>query len=113
MISPLLLLVLAAPAHPGPPPNANAQRQALTHCLSELVKADLQTKTAADAFTTKANAACVAEEASFRSASIIADRAVGIRPADAEQNAKSEIADLRAVAIERYKDNLGPSTPPH
>lgn len=108
----LLLLVAAAPARSVPPPNPNAERQALNHCLAELVKTDLQAKTAADAFVTKANAACMAEETTFRAASIAADRAVGIRPADAEQNAKSEITEIRAMAAERYKGYLETNTSP-
>jgi hypothetical protein len=112
MISPLLLLALAAPAHSGPPPNANVQRQAFTKCLSALMRPDLESKTAADAFATKAKAACATEEASFHNASVNADRAVGIRPADAEQNAKSEIGDIRDSTAQRYKDYLETNTAP-
>jgi hypothetical protein len=112
MISHVLLIALAGASSAGPPPNPNAERQALTHCLSALVKADLKDKTAPDAFTTKANAACMAEEAAFRAKSIAADRAVGIRAADAEQNAKSEITDIRQNALEQYKDFLESNTLP-
>jgi hypothetical protein len=112
MISPLLLLVLAAPANSAPPPNANVQRQAFTKCLAALMRPDLESKTAADAFATKVKASCAAEEASFRNASINADRAVGIRPADAEQNAKSEIGDIRDGMVERYKGYLETNTAP-
>ena len=111
MISHVLLIALAG-ASSGPPPNPNVERQALTHCLSAMVKADLKEKTAADAFATKANAACMAEEAAFRAKSIAADRAVGIRPADAEQNAKSEITDIRQNALDQYKDYLESNTLP-
>lgn len=113
MIAPLLLLALAAPANAGPPPNANVQRQSFTKCLAAMLRPDLEKKTAADAFATKANAACTAEEASFRAASISADRAIGIRAADAEQNAKSEIADIRSTTLERYKSYLDTNTVPH
>ena len=114
MIAPLLLLALAAPAphSSAPPPNPNVQRQAFTHCLSVLLRPDLEKKTPADAFATKANAACMAEEATFRAASIAADRAIGIRPADAEQNAKSEITDIRSNTLERYKGYLETNTAP-
>ncbi|MBV9930400.1 MAG: hypothetical protein JO013_05600 [Alphaproteobacteria bacterium] len=112
MISPLLLLALAAPASSAPPPNPNLQRQAFTKCLSALLRPDLEQKTAVDAFATKASAACTAEEASFKAASIASDRAVGIRPADAEQNAKSEITDIRSAAVERYKGYLETNTAP-
>jgi hypothetical protein len=110
MISYVLLIALAGAS--TPPPNPNVERQALTHCLSAMVKTDLQAKTAPDAFATKANAACMAEEAAFRAKSIAADRAVGIRPADAEQNAKSEITDIRQNALDRYKDYLESNTSP-
>ena len=112
MITPLLLLALAAPANSGPPPNPNVQRQAFSKCLAAMVRTDLEAKTTADAFATKASAACTVEEASFRSASISADRAVGIRQADAEQNAKSEISDIRSAAVERYKGYLETNTSP-
>jgi hypothetical protein len=113
MISPLLLLALAAPAHSSaPPPNPNMERQAFTKCLSALMRPDLETKTAADAFATKANAACTAEEATFRAASMAADRVMGIRSAEAEQNAKSEITDIRSAALERYKGYLETNTAP-
>ncbi|MEA3061858.1 MAG: hypothetical protein QOJ94_1639 [Sphingomonadales bacterium] len=112
MISHVLLIALAGASSPGPPPNPNVERQALTHCLSALVKADLKDKTAADAFATKASAACMAEEAAFRAKSIAADRAVGIRSADAEQNAKSEITDIRQNALDQYKDYLESNTLP-
>jgi hypothetical protein len=112
MISHVLLIALAAATPPGPPPNPNVERQALNRCLNALVKSDLQTKTAADAFATKANAACMAEEAAFRAKSIAADRAVGIRAADAELNAKSEITDIRQNALDRYKDYLESNTLP-
>jgi hypothetical protein len=111
MISYVLLISLAG-GSAGPPPNPNVERQALTHCLSAMVRTDLQAKTAPDAFATKANAACMAEEAAFRAKSIAADRAVGIRPADAEQNAKSEITDIRQNALDRYKDYLESNTLP-
>ncbi|MEA2999169.1 MAG: hypothetical protein QOH04_1786 [Sphingomonadales bacterium] len=110
MISHVLLAMLAGAS--APPSNPNVERLALTHCLSAMVKTDLQAKTAPDAFATKANAACMAEEAAFRAKSIAADRAVGIRAADAEQNAKSEITDIRQNALDRYKDYLESNTLP-
>jgi hypothetical protein len=116
MISHVLLWALAAghaaSVSSAPPLNPNPARQAFSKCLSSVVKTDLEAKTAPDAFATKANAACMAEEASFRSASVAADRAVGIRSADAEQNAKSEITDIRSNALQRYKDYLETNTSP-
>jgi hypothetical protein len=118
MISHVLLWAMlaapgsSAPHSSAPPPNPNAARQTFSHCLSGLLKTDLEAKTAADAFATKASAACMAEEAAFRAASISADRAVGIRPTDAEQNAKSEITDIRSNALQRYKDYLETNTSP-
>jgi hypothetical protein len=113
MISHVLLWALLAPhALSGPPLNPNSARQAFSKCLSGMLRPDLEAKTAADAFATKANAACMAEEAAFRAASIAADRAVGIRGTDAEQNAKSEITDIRANALQRYKDYLETNTSP-
>jgi len=113
MISHVLLWALAGASHASaPPPNPNTARQAFSKCLSVMLRPDLEAKTAADAFATKANAACMAEEAAFRSVSIAADRAVGIRPADAEQNAKSEISDIRTNAVQRYKDYLETNTSP-
>lgn len=113
MISHVLLWALvAAPNTSAAPPNPNPARQAFSKCLSGLLRPDLEAKTAPDAFATKANAACMAEEATFHAASVAADRAVGIRAADAEQNAKSEITDIRANALQRYKDYLETNTSP-
>jgi hypothetical protein len=108
----LLWTLVAAPGSSALPANPNAARQAFSKCVSALMRPDLEAKTAADAFATKANAACMAEEAAFHSASIAADRAVGIRATDAEQNAKSEITDIRANALQRYKDYLETNTSP-
>ena len=112
MISHVLLGAILA-VHPSPPPpNPNPARQAFSKCISGMLRPDLEAKTAPDAFATKANAACMAEEAAFRAASMAADRAVGIRASDAEQNAKSEISDIRANALQRYKDYLETNTSP-
>lgn len=112
MISHVLLAALAAAPSSAPPLNPNAARQAFSHCLSDLVKTDLKEKTEVPAFTTKVGSACMAEEATFHAASIAADRAVGIRAADAEQNAKAEITDIRASALDRYKGYLETNTLP-
>jgi hypothetical protein len=113
MISPLLFLALAAPAHSSaPPPNPNAQRQAFTHCLAEMLATDLHANTAVDAFKAKLATICKAEEQAFRDASIRADLAVGIRAAAAQDNASSEIKDIVETQGERYKSYFETKTYP-
>lgn len=113
MISPLLLLALAAPAHSSaPPPNPNVQRQAFTHCIAEIVATDLHANTAVDAFKAKLASICKAEEAAFRDASVRSDLAVGIKSAAAQDNAQLEIKDIVETQGERYKSYFETKTFP-
>jgi hypothetical protein len=113
MISPLLLLALAAPVHSSaPPPNPNTQRQAFTHCLAESLATDLHANTAVDAFKAKLATICKSEEAAFRDASVRSDLAVGIKSAAAQQNAASEIKDITETQAERYKSYFETKTFP-
>jgi hypothetical protein len=108
----LLSMLLAAPAPMAAPPNANAQRQAFTHCISELLATDLHANTAVDAFRAKLAGVCKAEEEAFRQASIRADIAVGIKAAAAQDNATSEIKDILETQGERYKSYFETKTFP-
>lgn len=113
MISPLLLLALVAPAHSaGPPPNPNAQRQALTHCFTETLATDLHAHVAVDAFKAKLDTLCKTEAEAFRQASIHSDVAVGIKPAAAQDNAASELKDIVEMQFERYKSYFETNTTP-
>jgi hypothetical protein len=113
MISPLLILALAAPAHSSaPPPNPNAQRQAFTHCIAETLATDLHANTAVDAFKAKLDTICKAEAEAFRQASVRSDLAVGIKPAAAQDNAASEIKDITETQGERYKSYFETKTFP-
>jgi hypothetical protein len=113
MISPLLLLAFAAPAHSSaPPPNPNVQRQAFTHCIGELLATDLHANTAVDAFRAKLAGVCQAEAEAFRQASVRADVAVGIKAAAAQDNAVSEIKDIIETQGERYKSYFETKTFP-
>jgi hypothetical protein len=113
MISPLLLLALAAPAHSSaPPPNPNVQRQAFTHCLVEMLASDLHAHTAVDAFKAKLDTICKVEAEAFRQASVRADIAVGIKAAAAQDNAVSEIKDIVETQSERYKSYFETNTTP-
>lgn len=109
MISHVLLFVLlAAP----PVANLNQARQTYSGCLSTLLKSNLKERVAPDAFETTLSSACKAEEATFRSASISTDVAIGIKRADAEQNATLEITDIVDNTKQRYKDYVETNTEP-
>jgi len=111
MISPLLLLALAAPSS-APPPNPNVQRNAFMHCLSDLVATDLHAQVAVDAFRAKLATVCKAEEEAFRQASIKADMAIGIKAAAAQDNAASEIKDIVQTQGDRYQNYFESKTVP-
>jgi hypothetical protein len=106
MISHVLLMAfLAAPA-PAASSAANPTqaRKALATCLNDAVKADLDAKVAPAAFQTKLPTLCANEKEAYKSASIAADTAGGIRRATAEQNATMDLDDVAASTIDRYKD---------
>ena len=109
MISHVLMFVfLAAPS----PANLNQARTTYSGCLSTLLKSNLKERVAPDAFETTISSACKAEEATFRNASISIDVAVGIKRADAEQNANLEITDIVDNTKTRYKDYVETKTEP-
>jgi hypothetical protein len=112
MISPLLVLALAAPGSSAPPPNPNVQRQAFTHCIAEMLATDLHANTAVDAFKAKLDTICRSEAEAFRQASVRADLAVGIKSAAAQDNAASEIKDIMETQAERYKSYFETKTFP-
>ena len=109
MISHVLAFVLLAAPSPA---NLNQARQSYSACLNTLLKTNLKEKVAPDAFATAISAACKAEEATFRNASISVDVAVGIRRADAEQTANLDITDIVDNAKQRYKDYVETNTEP-
>jgi hypothetical protein len=109
MISQVLLFVLlAAP----PVANLNQARQTYSACLSTLMKSNLKEKVAPDAFDTTLSSACKAEEATFRSASVSTDVAMGVKRADAEQTANLDITDIVDNTKQRYKDYIETNTEP-
>jgi hypothetical protein len=108
MISPLLLMMLAAPGSSALPPNPNAQRMAFIHCLSATVSDEIKAHAAADAFKAKMTTVCKTEEEAFRQASVKADLAMGIKSAAAQENASSEIKDIVATQSDRFQ----PDPPP-
>jgi hypothetical protein len=103
-----MFVLLAAPS----PANLNQARQSYSGCLSTLLKSNLKERVAPDAFDTTVSSACKAEEATFRSASVSIDVAVGIRRSDAEQNASLEITDIVDNTKARYKDYVETNTEP-
>lgn len=108
----LLAMMIAAPAPMAAPPNPNAQRQAYTHCIAELLATDLHANTAVDAFRAKLATVCQAEAEAFRQASIRSDIAVGIKAAAAQENATAEIKDILETQGERYKSYFETKTFP-
>ena len=114
MISPLLLLALVAPAHSSaPPPNPNVQRQAFTHCISQVLTTDLHANVAIDAFKAKLTMLCKAEEEAFRQASMKSDLAIGIKAAAAQDNAASEVKDILQTQGDRYQNFFESKTYPN
>ena len=109
MISQVLLFVLmAAPASGG----TGGARQAYAKCVRMMMVTDLKAKTAADAFQAKLATACQAELSTFKTISVNADVAAGIRRASAEQNANDDAADMVSSAADRYKEYLETNTLP-
>jgi predicted metal-dependent TIM-barrel fold hydrolase len=110
MISPLLLLAIAAPGSSGLPPNPNAQRLAFIRCLSTTVSDEMKSHSAAEAFKAKMATVCKTEEEAFRQASVKADLAMGIKSAAAQENASSEIKDIVATQSDRFQPDPPPKS---
>jgi hypothetical protein len=116
MISHVLLAVMiAAPASSSGPSgaaNPSQARKVLATCLNDAIKADLDAKTAPPAFQGKLSTLCANEKAAYRSASIAADVAGGIKRLAAEQNASLDVNDVVESTFDRYKDYFETDTKP-
>ena len=99
MILHVLVTALLASAQGGLAP----ARASYTKCLGNVMKADLKDGAEEAAFEAKLAAACKAEEAAFRSASIASDVGAKIARATAEQNANDEITYIRENTVEKFK----------
>ena len=108
MISQVLLVTLLASAQG----NLAPARSTYTRCLGNVMRADLKVKTEPAEFTVKIAAACKAEEAAFRSASVAVDVAAKISRATAEQNANEEISYIRENTTETYLSYMDTNTSP-
>ena len=108
MISQVLLVALLASAQG----NLAPARTTYTKCLGGMMRTDLRLKTEPAEFTTKLAAACKAEEAAFRSASIAVDVAAKISRATAEANANEEISYIRENTAEKYLSYMDTNTAP-
>ena len=93
-------MFLAAPS----PEAINRARLDFTKCVSAHVKKSLQDKLEAAAYETGLSSACGAKEQAYRSAAIAADRAVGIKAAEAEENAQFVVEDILSNAKANFDD---------
>ena len=98
--SALALALLAAPS----PEAINRARIDFTKCVSAHVKKSLVDKLEADAYEAGLSAACGGKEQAYRSTAIAADTAVGIKRAEAEENAQFVVEDILTNAKETFVD---------
>lgn len=90
----------AAPAMQAP---LVAPRRNYSSCLSKAVKKSLGEKVDPAAFPAAARTVCAAEEAAFKAALVSFDVKAGIRRAQAERDAETQIEDYLTGAAETYK----------
>ena len=104
MISTVLAMLMMAPS---PAVIANARRD-YSMCLDSFMKKGIKDKMEQAAFESGMVPACAAKEAAFRSVVVAADMAVGIKRADAEENATLEIDDIQLNIKELFRDTMTP-----
>ena len=100
MISTVLTMMLAAAPAPAV---LNSARREYSTCLQAFMKSSLKEKMDPAAFDAALAPACESKAQAFRGASIAADTAIGIKRAAAEENAGTELEDLRANTKEYYR----------
>jgi hypothetical protein len=106
MISSVLAMLMMAPS---PAVIATARRD-YSMCLDQFMKKGIKDKMETAAFESSLVPACAAKEAAFRTVVVAADIAVGIKRADAEENARFEIDDIQANIKETFRDTMTPRT---
>jgi hypothetical protein len=104
MISSVLAMLMMAPS---PAVIATARRD-YSMCLDAFMKKSIKDKMETPAFEAGLAPACAAKEAAFRTVVVAADVAVGIKRADAEENAKFEIDDIQLNIKETFRDTMAP-----
>lgn len=100
-------LMIAAPAAAPEPPGA--ERSALSACLQKFSHDKLNDKLSADAFKKGAQAACAAQEATFRAAWVRFDVAMRTKPSEAEQNAAEQVEDYLQNSTDDYVSTTNPT----
>lgn len=106
MISSVLAMLMMAPS---PAVIATARRD-YSMCLADFMKKGIKDKMEPTAFEAGLLPACAAKETAFRTVVVAADVAVGIKRADAEENAKLEIEDLQINVKETFRDTMTPKS---
>ncbi|HZG08806.1 MAG TPA: hypothetical protein VEZ70_07500 [Allosphingosinicella sp.] len=112
MISTVLAFALASAAQGAPADNIARARKEYSACLSGFMKKSLKEDMEETAFAGGLGPACTAQEQKFRAAVISADTAAGLKRAAAEENAGTEVDDIRANQVEMFKDYKSTNTRP-
>jgi hypothetical protein len=107
MISSVLAMLILAPQ---PLDAVVRSRKEYLACLTGVMQKSLKEKAEEPAFVTGLASTCAAQEQKFRAAVVAADTAVGIKRADALENADLEISDMVANIKESFKDSRGVAT---
>lgn len=95
-----MMLAMAAP-NPGA---IDAPRRAFAACIKSFESHSLAAKMDAAAYSSAVKGACQAEGAALANALIAYDIAMGNKRANAEANAKSDLADYLQTSQERFTD---------
>lgn len=104
----LAAMLAAAPPAGGPPAQP---RKAFGACLSKVAKAKAGEKLAGDAVKAALRSGCTAEEAAFKKSLVDYDVRSGMKRAEAEEGAQSQVDDYLINAADTYEVNYAGAAP--
>lgn len=103
-----LLLALAAAAQSDA---INGARQAYGTCLRDYARTSMEANMTPDAFEAAIGNQCQDRASAFTAALVERDRRAGGGRAAAEEDARMTMEDMRANAVERFRDEYGATHP--
>ena len=110
MFGTTLLLVAALAAQSSA--NADKARADYLKCMRGFLHESVNAKMPDSEFTLAVKSACSAEQAAFHAAVMALDRADGMKPADAKENADLQVEDYIENFKEKFADYMASGTLP-
>lgn len=89
----------------------NTSRQAYSTCMRDYLRAQLATDTQPAAFEAALPNQCTDRATAFRQALVARDVGAGSARARAEEDANMALEDMRATAVERFRDEYSAAHP--